>query len=149
MGYLAVLIDKIKRRMVGGVLNMEYDKLTTKQKAFIDYYKQGYNATESARLAGYKASNEHSLGNIGSENLEKLGEFIKANEDEIKSTRIATIEEVNEFWTKIIKDENEKTSDRLKASELRARCAGAFIENVNLNGAPAVVILNGESDLED
>lgn len=129
--------------------NTEYDKLTKKQKAFIDYYKQGYNATESARLAGYKASNEHSLGNIGSENLGKLGEIIKENEDEIKSTRIATIEEVNEFWTKIIKDENEKTSDRLKASELRARCAGAFIDNVNVNGAPMAVIITGESDIKD
>lgn len=135
--------------MVGGVSNMEYEKLTPKQKAFIDYYKAGNNATESARLAGYKASNEHSLANIGSENLAKLGEFIKAGEDQLKDERIATIEEVNKFWTEVMNDSEETTKNRLKASELRARCAGAFIDNINVNGAPMAVIITGESDIKD
>ena len=40
--------------------NEEYDRLTIKQKKFIDYYIETGNATESARLAGYKARTEKS-----------------------------------------------------------------------------------------
>lgn len=48
-------------------------KLTAKQQAWIDYYKQGHTATEAARLAGYRGKN-HDV--IGSQNLVKLKEYI-------------------------------------------------------------------------
>ena len=38
------------------------------------------------------------------------------------------MEEINAFWTGIIRDEGQEMKDRLKASELRARAAGGFIE---------------------
>lgn len=44
--------------------------LTAKQKAFIAYYIETWNATESAKLAGYKG-NYATLRSIGSENLTK------------------------------------------------------------------------------
>lgn len=43
---------------------------TAKQKAFIEYYLETLNATEAARLAGYKG-NYATLRSIGSENLTK------------------------------------------------------------------------------
>jgi phage terminase small subunit len=45
-------------------------KLTDKQQAFINYYIQCWNATEAARLAGYKGNNA-TLAAVGYENLRK------------------------------------------------------------------------------
>ena len=110
-------------------------KLTAKQQAWIDYYKQGHSATESARLAGYKANSESAFGTIGFENLQKLARYIADREEILASPRIATMEEINEFWTGIVRDEDADIKDRLKASELRARAAGGFTEKVQHSGS--------------
>lgn len=52
---------------------MSKEGLTTKQRLFIEsYLSNGFNATEAARSAGYKAKDDHSLASIGYENLRKL-----------------------------------------------------------------------------
>ena len=43
---------------------------TPKQKLFVDYYLQSFNATDAARRAGYKG-NDKTLSVVGSENLAK------------------------------------------------------------------------------
>jgi phage terminase small subunit len=129
---------------------MSIEKLTEKQRAWIDYYKQGYNALESARLAGYKAKDRHSLENIGSENLGKLGRYLGVREFTMDKTRIADMEEINAFWTETMRDEAESRVNRLKASELRARAMGAFVDNLKVDGqSPAVVILSGDTEIKD
>lgn len=110
------------------------DKLTEKQRKWIDYYKAGHTATEAAMLAGYKAKDYNSYGSIGSENLQKLAKHLQERETVLEQPRVASMEEVNQFWTTIIRDEGQSTKDRLKASELRARAAGAFTEKVEHSG---------------
>jgi phage terminase small subunit len=44
--------------------------LSNKQKAFIEHYLRTWNATEAARLAGYKG-NAVTLATVGSENIRK------------------------------------------------------------------------------
>ena len=102
-------------------------KLTERQKKFIDYYIQTGNATESCRLAGYKGNN---LDRIGYENLRKLEIFIKPRIEQLDLERTANLEEIFEFWTSIIRDEDIKISDRLKSSELLAKSQGAFVEKI-------------------
>lgn len=51
-------------------------RLTAKQQAWIDYYKQGRTEADAARLAGYKASSDNAFQIIGSENLRKLAEYV-------------------------------------------------------------------------
>ena len=104
-------------------------KLTEKQKKFIDYYIQTGNATESCRLAGYKGNN---LDRLGYENLRKLENYIKPRINELDLKRTATLEEIFEFWTNIIRDNETKTNDKLRASELLAKSQGAFIEKVEV-----------------
>ena len=103
--------------------------LTEKQKKFIDYYIETGNATESCRLAGYRGNN---LDRLGHENLRKLEKYIKPSINELDLTRTATLEEIFEFWTNIIRDDETKTSDKLRASELLAKSQGAFIERVEV-----------------
>ena len=108
--------------------------LSSKQKAWIDYYKQGHTATDAARLAGYKAKTDNSFQSIGAENLRKLAEYIKGRDALLESPRIATMEEVNAFWTATMRDESQEMKDRLKASEMRARAAGGFVDKMQVDG---------------
>ena len=120
--------------------------LTAKQQAWVDYYKQGHTAADAARLAGYKAKTDETFWAIGSENLRKLKDYIKDRDELLASPRIATMEQVNEFWTKIMQSEDEKTADRLRASELRARASGAFLERVEHSGEVGVFVQMSLSD---
>lgn len=122
------------------------DKLTAKQQAWIDYYKQGYTATDAARLAGYKAKDDNSYSSIGSENLRKLADYIRDREAALEQPRIADMEEINRFWTSIVRDEGQSTKDRLKASELRARASGAFLDRVEHSGEVGVQVEMSLSD---
>ncbi len=116
--------------------------LTAKQKAWIDYYKQGETATDAARLAGYKAKDDNGFQSIGSENVRKLAFYVADRDKILETPRIATMEEVNAFWTRTMNDENEDMQHRLKASELRAKAAGAFIQQVNVRGNVPVQIID-------
>lgn len=118
------------------------NKLTAKQQAWIDYYKQGKTATEAARLAGYKAKDDNGFQSIGSENLRKLAVFISDREKVLETPRIADMEEINAFWSDIMRDAREETKDRLKASELRARATGAFVDKVQHSGSVPVQIID-------
>ena len=103
--------------------------LTEKQKAWVDYYKQGKTAAEAARLAGYRGNN---MDVIGAQNLGKLSSYIRDRDKVLEAPRIADMQEINEFWTNIIRDTGEKAADRLKASELRAKAAGMFVEKLEI-----------------
>ncbi|MFR3787263.1 MAG: terminase small subunit [Agathobaculum desmolans] len=114
-------------------------KLTVKQQAWIDFYKQGKTAAEAARLAGYKGDN---LNVIGAQNLTKLSNYIAERDKLLETPRIADMEEINEFWTSVMRDKREETKDRLKASELRAKAAGAFVQQMQVSGVVPVQIID-------
>lgn len=114
-------------------------KLTVKQQAWIDFYKQGKTAAEAARLAGYKGSNSDV---IGAQNLVKLSNYIAERDKLLETPRIADMEEINEFWTSVMRDKREETKDRLKASELRAKAAGAFVQQMQVSGVVPVQIID-------
>lgn len=108
--------------------------LSDKQKAWIDYFKAGHSKAEAARLAGYDAKRNGGFANIGDQNYKKLQIYIADRDDVIASPRIATMEQINEFWTTVINDPDAPLKERLKASELRARAAGGFTDKVKVEG---------------
>lgn len=124
-------------------------ELTEKQKAWIDYYKQGHTATEAARLAGYKARSNNSFQSIGAENLRKLAGFVKERDAVLETPRIAGMEEINAFWTETMRDETADRRDRLKASELRAKCLGAFLDRKEVTIQPTNWYIGGVEDGEE
>ena len=113
------------------------DKLTAKQRAWIDYYKQGKTATEAARLAGYKPDNAKV---IGAQNLTKLNQYISDRDELLDRDRVADMAEINAFWSDTMRDNTADIKDRLKASELRARSIGAFIERREIVGAQTITV---------
>ena len=90
----------------------DYNKLTEKQKRFIDYYVETANATESAKRAGYSSK---TAKNIGAENLTKLNYFIQERLQQLENNRIASQEEVLQYLTKVMRGE-EKDQFGLDAS---------------------------------
>ena len=98
--------------------------LTQKQQAFIDCYTG--NATEAAKLAGYSEATAYSSG----QRLLKqpqIAEAIRAREQERQTPNIADREQRFAFWTSVMRDTNESTRDRLRASELLAKAQGDFL----------------------
>lgn len=122
-------------------------KLTAKQRAWIDYYKQGKTATEAARLAGYKPDNAKV---IGAQNLTKLNQYISDRDELLDRDRVADMQEINAFWSDTMRDNTADIKDRLKASELRARSIGAFIERREIVGAQTITVkLLDDDEMKD
>lgn len=90
------------------------DKLTPKQKAFADNYIISGNATEAAIKAGYS---KKSARFMGAENLTKpnISEYIQNRTAPAEQKRIATGDEVMQFFTRVMNGE-EKDAFGLDAS---------------------------------
>lgn len=122
----------------------DYNKLTEKQKRFIDYYVETANATESAKRAGYSSK---TAKNIGAENLTKLNYFIQERLEQLENNRIASQEEVLQYLTKVMRGEEKdqfgldaSLQDRTKCAELLGKRYGTFKEKVDVTGNIPVVI---------
>lgn len=122
----------------------DYNKLTEKQKRFIDYYIETANATESAKRAGYSSK---TAKNIGAENLTKLNYFIQERLQQLEDNRIASQEEVLQYLTKVMRGEEKdqfgldaSLQDRTKCAELLGKRYGTFKEKVEVAGNIPVVI---------
>lgn len=123
--------------------------LTPKQKKFCQYYASCGNATESAIKAGYS---KKTAKVIGAENLSKpyLQDYIRSLTIKDEEKRIMTIEERQEWLTKIIKgeikekigvvvndeyvegDATPKLDTLLKASEQLNKMQGAYLDRVDI-----------------
>lgn len=105
--------------------------LNARQRAFVEAYCG--NATEAALQAGYSPKTARF---IGAQLLTKLNiqEALKEREDKRLASLIATREERQRFWTTLMRDEDRKEVDRLKASELLAKSEGDFLERREVTG---------------
>ena len=107
------------------------DVLTIKQEKWIDEYIKCNDYTTASRNAGYKGS-RNNLRAIGYQNSLKFKKLLDERRlelsKEIKNNNIAELDDIFEFWSNIINDENEYMKNRIKASELLAKSKGAFIE---------------------
>lgn len=104
--------------------------LNEKQKAFAEYYAACFNAAEAARKAGYS---ERTARTIGQQLLTKLDvqDYLRELRATAHNERIATINEVLEYLTDTMRDENEQRKERTKAAQLlrEALVAGKAAEN--------------------
>lgn len=117
---------------------LNWDKLTERQKRFIDYYIETGNASKASELAGYKGKN---LNNIGSENLAKLGKYINAKLQSKDKERIASQDEVLEYLTRVMRNEEKDSfgldaslQDRTKCAELLGKRYKLFTDKQEITG---------------
>ena len=124
--------------------------MTERQRRFCEIYAVNLNATAAAVEAGYSRRTARS---IGAENLTKpeIKDYLKSLHEEGGTARIATIAEVKELWTAILRDKEAKYADRIRAGELLAKSAGVFVNAGNgdeKNAVSRVVIYLPERDPE-
>lgn len=102
-------------------------KLNQRQKLFCEYYvgECKGNAGDAMIKAGYAP--KYARKNTGKllKNTAVM-EYIAELNSKITTENIASIEDIYSFWTEILNDKSVATRDRLKASELLAKCKGAF-----------------------
>lgn len=121
--------------------------MNDKQKRFAEFYAQTANATEAARAAGYSEKTARSQGQRLLTNAD-ISDYIHDLQEQAASGRIATMTQTKAFWSDVMNDSTERTADRLKASELLAKSAGAFL-HVGKNGNGEDALVFGEADAGD
>ncbi len=124
--------------------------MNERQRRFAEYYAADPNATAAAIAAGYSRRTAHSQGQRLLKNVE-VQNFVQQLQDQQHTAQIMTISEVRSFWSQIAQDENEKTANRLRASELLAKSYGLFFhdgDRVDGSGGDDVVIYLPELDGE-
>lgn len=122
--------------------------LNEKQKKFVDYYCETGNAEQSAIRAGYSKNTARGHSHKMLHNVAIKSAIEKRNK-ELEDERIADVTEIKQFWTSMFRDPLTDPKDQLKASELLAKTAGAFIEKVEHSGEMTQNINNMTNLTED
>lgn len=119
-------------------LKQEYNRLRERQRRWIDFYIETGNASKACELAGYKGKN---LNTIGAQNLAKLSKFVKIKLEEKDNSRIASQNEVLEYLTRVMRNEEKDAfgldaslQDRTKCAELLGKRYGTFVDKKELLG---------------
>lgn len=122
---------------------MEKD-LTPKQRAFVIEYMKDRNATQAALRAGYS---KNAAGTVGCNHLKHpvIAKMIADQEEANQVDALVTVDKIVHRLNKIACDEQEKTSDRIRADELLGKHLGMFTEKVEMKGQidTAVTKLDG------
>ncbi|MEY8261764.1 terminase small subunit [Oscillospiraceae bacterium 50-60] len=106
--------------------------MNQRKQAFCEAYLISGNATDAAREAGYSPWSARSIGQRLL-TFNDVREYLEQRNQEISAANTAQTEEVRQFWTATMRDENMKSADRLKASEPLAKTYGAFLERVEVD----------------
>lgn len=103
-------------------------KLTIKQKRFADEYIISGNAYQAALKAGYSENYAKNASYKMVENSGKLSSYINARMNKMSKSTIATQEEILEYLTSVVRNDEEGTRDKIKAAELLGKRYGSWIE---------------------
>ncbi len=102
------------------------------QQVILNYKANGGNMKKAMIDAGYSETyadrNSKYLMGI-------IGEQIKEQQDEIKNDKIKTVEEIQEWWSKIVDNPNEEKNHQIKCSELLVKSQGGFLDKVKVEGS--------------
>lgn len=112
---------------------MEEPKIKPQHKLFASYYVGECcgNAEQSAIKAGYSKTyargNAHKL--VARRDIQEYMRYLnhlRETEPSNAKLHIATISEIQDFWTKVMNNGANELRDRLRASELLAKAQGGF-----------------------
>ena len=131
-----------------------FDKLNTRQRAFLTaYLGNGQDGAKAIIAAGYsdkdattkasallnKPAVKAAWAELSVEITKKHMEAIDELRDQF-SDKIASIYEIQEFWTKLVRNNKDENGDyirldaRIRASELLAKNMGMFIDKIEHTG---------------
>ena len=105
------------------------DGLTHRQTLFINFYLETFNATKSAKLAGY-TGDSNTLSQTGFQLLRNPKLFPVIERRLIESTM--TAQEAMRHLSDIAKSKSEDTKDRIRSLELIAKAYGVFVNRTQI-----------------
>lgn len=102
-------------------------RMNLMRKMFCEYYlgECKGNAEQAALKAGYSAKCARQTAYKLLQDVQ-IKAYIEQRCKEIETENIANIQEIQMFWTSIIRDEEQPTKNRLRASELLAKAKCMF-----------------------
>lgn len=118
--------------------------LTEKQRRFCEAYSaNGGNATKAAESAGYSNAPVEGARLIRKDKTVKALELLRQS---TTSEEIATREERQAFWTKVMRDPTENMQDRIKCSEILGKAQADFINRHEHKVSPVTfnITIDGE-----
>lgn len=100
--------------------------MNERQKRFSEFYAASGNAAQAAREAGYS---ERTARSIGQHLLTKVDiqKYVHELQEEMRASRVADAEEVRGILSDIVRDEDAKRSDRIKAGSVLLRASGEMV----------------------
>ncbi len=113
---------------------MSEKKLTPKQKVFCDEYIKTLNGTQAAIKAGYAKDSARITASkiLTKDNIQNyINQRLKKKDDK----RIASQDEVLEKITDILRDDEAKKGDILKACDLMGKRYALFTEKIEHSGS--------------
>ena len=113
--------------------------LTLKKKAFAEHFAASGNATDAAKRAGYSEKN---ADKIGSQQLSdpKVTEYIAYLTQPACDARIMDIVERQVILSRIARDDEEQTKDRLKAIDQLSKVQGDYVERHQIENLTTISI---------
>lgn len=140
--------------------------LNPRQQAFVDYYCQTGNLSESARKAGYSKTTAYSHGQRLLKDV-RIQKAISTRMEEAKTQNVADTREILEYLTSVMRGQHEDevvmnigkgngitaaekvaakvgSKERLKAAEMLAKVNGLFLnkQEIELSQAVQVTIVD-------
>lgn len=105
--------------------------MNDRQRHFAEEYAKNPNATAAAIAAGYSSRTARSQGN---RLLTKayIQAYLQQLREEAHCERIATADEVREYWSSVLRDREQKTEHRIKAGELLMKSGGEMVQRVSV-----------------
>lgn len=100
--------------------------MTARQRTFCERFAACGNAAQAAREAGYSEKTARSQGQRLLTDVD-IRRYVRDLQDQAAAGRIASMLQVKAYWSDVLADTTEKTADRLRAGELLAKAAGAFL----------------------
>lgn len=109
---------------------MDEPKIKEKLKKVAKYYMGEYlgNATQACVAAGYSQgyARGHACEIVAKKEVQEYIRYINHLNVTNFEKEIATIGDIQAFWSKVMSSQGCEMKDRLKASELLAKSQGAF-----------------------
>lgn len=103
------------------------DGLTEKQRRFVEAYAGPAmgNATEAARLAGYKVPDPEGSRLLGNA---RVAEAVRNLTEKTRSAAILTVEQCKELLSKLAQDPSVEPKDQISALDKLLKAGGAYLE---------------------
>ena len=114
-------------------MGKEEKELNPKQKIFCEEYAKHGNGSLAYKTA-YPTCKKDDTARANASKLlanANIKKYIENFSNINTNKRIATLEEIREFWTNMLNNSEVKSGDRIKASELLYKAQGGFAEKQN------------------